>query len=116
LIGLLLRRGEGKGEKRREGRGEKEGEGRGVRRGKGREKEGRREERREEGRRGGKGRGGEGKGRECLTTFKDAPPLPLRVHQNRCRLPQGSLQRFPRLPSWFQGGCFASGREWREGE
>jgi len=28
----------------------------------------------------------------------------------------GSLQRSPRPPSWFQGGRFAAGGEWREGE
>jgi len=31
-------------------------------------------------------------------------------------LPQtalGSLQHFPRPPSWFQGGRFAAGGEWR---
>jgi len=28
----------------------------------------------------------------------------------------GSLQRSPRYPRWFQGGCFAAEGEWREGE
>jgi len=29
--------------------------------------------------------------------------------------PLGSLQRSSRPPSWFQGGHFAAGGEWREG-
>jgi len=29
------------------------------------------------------------------------------------RLHLGSLQRSPRYPSWFQGGRFAAGAEWR---
>jgi len=51
--GILLKGGEGKGQKGREGRAGKEG-GREVMRGERREKEGR--------------------GRECLTTFKALPP------------------------------------------
>jgi len=45
----------------------------------------------------------------------------LRTHQNRSRLGLrhrlhwGSLQRSPISPSWFQGGRFAAGGEWREG-
>jgi len=44
-----------------------------------------------------------------------------RINRNRCRLglrPRphcGSLQRSPRPHSWFQGGRFAAGGEWRGG-
>jgi len=48
--------------------------------------------------------------------------FPLRIHRNRCRLglrltPHwGAYSAHPQavgLPSWFQGGRFAVGREWR---
>ena len=40
----------------------------------------------------------------------------LRIHQNRFAPdPIGGAYSAPRLRSWFQGGRFAAGGEWREG-